>query len=646
MKTSLWTLFAIVLVLSSSRIARAAPLLDIRGQLTLADGALPTGATAKLQVDLDRNGKFDKFETLSAKVGDDGNYSLAYELDPTKVDLEFVTFVAKIVADFKVRGLDALISDGPLPIFVSFERTGYATVTRRLSSLLTNASLDVVLAPLAEINCSDGTCMTPGGTVRLQGFGPGTGITRAFAQAFDPSLDTDQFPGTFSDREDNLLISSGFAEINVFDKQGKPITSMTSPVSARFELQRASWATVPDLTPDSGIVELPMYSFDRVSGEWIREGNGELQLEDGTPVPENVLSAIREGSFEQSVFVSFMTKHFSTFNCDEPRKARACVKGRLIDDQGGAMQGVTVTLDGQSYTGNAGSMVTGADGYFAGDVMRSEQADQDLDNNGHKGDVFRARVRVTGSLGVFTGAAFDTPSVESSVNAKPGSRTSCKPQQCDCTDLGDVVAVFERPRLCEARFRVTFGGSELTSDDGPLASGDALQGAQVHAQLVGGLNASQASLRALCADRDCGFGTTDADGRVTLTVPVIGDEPQLQVSADLDIMQAESSDHYSGRLTIEGCGVGSATLEVETQLETSHTSLRGLGAFIAALGAKPTRTAADGGTARPASPLRCGGCRTLGARRNTSAPVLVGLCALAVFTHVRASRRRRRGAKR
>lgn len=118
-------------------------------------------------------------------------------------------------------------------------------------------------------------------------------IARAYADNYDPSQETTRFPGLFADRSNNLLVSSGFAEISLYQDDGTAVHQLSAPVTARFEAKRASWSTLPDLEPNSGRIELPMYSFDQVSGEWVPEANGELQRADGSVVSEDDLAAIR-----------------------------------------------------------------------------------------------------------------------------------------------------------------------------------------------------------------------------------------------------------------------------------------------------------------------------------------------------------------
>jgi hypothetical protein len=210
--------------------ADAATLFSASGQVALADGVAPDGVKVKLQVDLDRNGRLDSFETLSGTVAADGSYTLKYDLNPKDVDLKFLTFVSKVVADYQARGFDSLLDDGPLPVILSFEREGYSTVVKRLSTLFETPNLDVTLTPLSDVQCAGSTCLSPDGGVRLSEFPGGTKIARAYADSYDPSQETARFPGLFADRSNNLLVSSGFAEISLYQEDGTAVHQVAAPV--------------------------------------------------------------------------------------------------------------------------------------------------------------------------------------------------------------------------------------------------------------------------------------------------------------------------------------------------------------------------------------------------------------------------------
>jgi hypothetical protein len=223
--------------------AHAATLFSFSGQVGLADGVAPDGVKVKLQVDLDRNGKLDSFETLPAKVASDGSYTLSYDLNPSDVDLKFLKFVSGVVADYEARGFESLLDDGPLPVVLSFEREGYGTVVRRLNTMFESPNLDVALAPLADIQCAGEGCLSVDGGVRLEDFPGGTKIARAYANAYDPSQETARFPGLFADRSNNLLVSSGFAEINLYQADGTAVQRSLPAPSPKMshDAAPASW---------------------------------------------------------------------------------------------------------------------------------------------------------------------------------------------------------------------------------------------------------------------------------------------------------------------------------------------------------------------------------------------------------------------
>ncbi|HEX2882287.1 MAG TPA: hypothetical protein VHO25_22355, partial [Polyangiaceae bacterium] len=419
--------------------------LNVSGRVALLDGANAQGTQVILGIDVDRDGDLNSFEIATATVGSNGRYTLRYEPDPTDVDFEFITTVAGLVADYQARGFESLLDDGPLPVLLRIEREGYSTIVKRFTTLNDAPSLDILLEPLAQIQCSEDGCMSTDGEVRIEGFPGGTGIARAFARAHDPKQNGSLFPGTFSDDANNLLISSGFTEIDLRDADGNKIHALSSPVTVRFEAQASSWASLRDLEPDSDQIEVPMYSFDEGSGEWVSEEAGVLQDAMGDAIPESDFAAIQAGDYPGQVFIAFETSHFSTFNCDAPVTRRACVKGRMLVN-GTATAGVRVSVNGVSYTGTAGSVFTGADGRFATDLMKSENAGEDVDNNGESGETFTAQVTASATLGVFVGDVFDTPSIQASVGTNV---SSCQPADCECVDLGEIDATFEPARPCQ-----------------------------------------------------------------------------------------------------------------------------------------------------------------------------------------------------
>jgi MYXO-CTERM domain-containing protein len=630
--------------------AGAQPLLDVTGQVSLLDGVAPGGARATLGMDLDRDGTLNSFEEVEVDVADDGSYAVSYTPDPTDVDFEFITFVAQLLSDYEARGFEAILEDGPLPIVLKVEREGYSTIIKRFTTFSQTPTLDAVLAPLASIGCADAQCAASDGSVRLQGFPGGTGIDRAYAAAYDPSRDTRYFPGSFTDTRSNLLISSGFAEINLHDSSGDKVTSVSSPVSVRFRADEASWPNLRDLRADSGRIEVPMYSFDEGRADWVTEPDGTLETADGNGIPEQDFASILDGSYPDPVFVAFDTRHFSTFNCDAPVNERGCVKGCLVTAEGQALGNLQVNASGVTYTGSAGGVITASDGCFATDLMRSELAGEDVDGNGKQGEIFQAQLVANGALGVFVGAPFDTPSVRGTV----GGSVSCRPADCDCIDLGDIEVTFETPRACSITVNVTYSGQSTIGSGGPLGSGDLVVGASVQGQLTGAFGGPGNA--AVCGDQPCGSATASGSGSATFVVAVLGEAPQVKLDASFSTTMNGDYHYYSGSITVPGCAQGETELSASVDLEVDHSSLGELGAFISSLGPGPSggggsgsggsgpfggtfNDDSDGGTDDPMGGPGCG-CRvTPASSPGGSAAALLGLFALVLGRSARRARR-------
>jgi hypothetical protein len=568
--------------------ASAKPLLDLTGRVALLDGAAPGGVKVTLGLDLDRDGTLNSFELVEADVADDGSYAVSYTPDPTKVDLKFLQFVARLAADYEARGFAAVLDDGPLPIVLRFEREGYSTIVKRFTTLYDLPSLDVVMAPLAPVHCASDSCMAPDGSVRLSGFPGGTGIARAYARGYEPGADRQKFPGSFSDSANNLLISSGFVEVDLRASNGDRVSALSAPVSVRFKADPAAWASLRDLTPNSGKVEVPMYSFDETLGTWKSERSGELEDESGAAIAESDFASISDGSYSDPVYVAFDTTHFSTFNCDAPTNHRACVQGRLVTLDGQAVVGAQVSVEGVSYTGTAGTVFTGADGYFASDLMKSEATGEDVDGNGKTGETFQARVTASGTVGVFMGDPFDSPQTQGSI----GAAKSCTPPGCDCIDIGDVGGDFELPRACAVTVHVTYSGTSLTGSGGPYEKGDAIASVKVTGELSGGTSLPLDD--SICGSSPCNSGHTDADGSTTFVVPVVGDAPSIRIRAEYSTETNGTYDYYTGGLSVTGCGRADDTLGETIEVAADHASLGDLGDYIASLGAGPAPMS-DGG---------------------------------------------------
>ncbi|HEY3233726.1 MAG TPA: hypothetical protein VGJ84_03360, partial [Polyangiaceae bacterium] len=590
--------------------------------------------TVKLGIDLDRNGKLSNFEVATGQTDGAGVYTLRYTLDPTKVDLQFVAFATQVVTDYQARGFDALLDMGPLPAVLTFEREGYTTVVRRLSTMQDRPALDVVLAPLQQVQCTEsGSCQSASGDLQVSGFPGGTGISRGYAQALDPSQDQPRFPGTFADSKEQLLISSGFTEIDFRNASGNRVRSFSEPLSVRFQARSTSWGTLQDLMAGTNRIEVPMYSFDDVTAQWVSEANGELQDASGMAIPESALGAIQAGTYSKPVFIAFTTNHLSSWNCDRPVESHTCLKGRLVDSvSGSALVGVEATVSGVSYTGNSQSMTTGLDGYFVGDMMRSELAGEDVDKNGKTGETFQAHLIVNGTAGIYTGAPFATPTLQRLITSY--SSPTCTPAACDCPDLGDIAVEFELPRLCEVTVAAKFSGEDLTGNaDSPLMANAAIANAEVRGELSGEVQVSASASAAICAGKQCNAGTADAQGNVTFNVPVIGPSPRLSITASLKIDQNGSLHYYYGNLVVDGCAQAQARVASTVEVGASHASLTSLNSYIATLGAGSSKSTLK-------QQLAGCGCR-IGQPVSGKSGAAFGIASLGLLGGLRYRRRRR-----
>jgi MYXO-CTERM domain-containing protein len=219
---------------------------------------------------------------------------------------------------------------------------------------------------------------------------------------------------------------------------------------------------------------------------------------------------------------------------------------------------------------------------------------------------------------------------------------SCSPADCDCIDLGDIEVTFELPRACSVTVNVTYSGESSIGSGGPLAAGDAVAGARLRGQVTGALGGPADA--SACGDGPCGHATLDASGTATFVVPVIGDEPYVQLQASLSTTVNGTYHHYAGSLTVPGCTRGEDALTADVDLEVTHSSLGDLSGFIASLGAGPpgsggTFGTGDGGNDDALGGPGCG-CRVApGPSPASSVAALLGMLAVALAAGARRSRR-------
>lgn len=270
--------------------------------------------------------------------------------------------------------------------------------------------LDVDLTRLHQLVCSGGTCAASDGKLKVIGLPP---EVRARGRAFDPTTEKTAFPGAFSDSDGNLLISAAFSAVELEDAKGQPVSHLATPATLRMPVPRTTWASVTDIRLGTGAIEFPLYSFDDVSGQWRRDGEGVLEDAGGESIPEASLAAIKHGQYVGDVYAVGAVSHFSFWNVDWPIDSFGCVTGVVVDESDRPLPGSVVVARGLTYVGSSMPRTTGADGRFCTEVMRSESSLEDVDHNGQFGDVQKvALVATHGRFGAYVTAQMPTAQAE------------------------------------------------------------------------------------------------------------------------------------------------------------------------------------------------------------------------------------------
>ena len=118
-------------------------------------------------------------------------------------------------------------------------------------------------------------------------------------------------------------------------------------------------------------------------------------------------------------------------------------------------------------------------------------------------------------------------------------------------------------------------------------------GASIGGELTGSSNGVVGSSDAICKGQRCYSGISDFTGATTFVVPVVGNAPQIKLSATLEQPAGTTIHYYTGSLIIDGCAADQAAISGSVQLPVKHAALSTVATFIGALG---------GGPAPPAPP--------------------------------------------
>jgi hypothetical protein len=273
---------------------------------------------------------------------------------------------------------------------------------------------------------------------------------------------------------------------------------------------------------------VPLYAFDEARGTWVRDGAAALEDDAAVLIPESALASIRSGDFTGGVVARGQVNHFSYWNVDWPIESHACLNGRLLTADGAPAAGAMVTVRGATYTGTT-TTTTDADGRFCVDVLRSEGAGEDVDQDGVAGETQRVAIRA-----VHLGHVYDLGEA-----AVPQQSATCN---AGCGTIGEVSLTVDRelvPSLCTFTAVVRDRDGQPVPDMLVFASDDTVD---VELTLE------------LCADTPLGFclstGTTDAEGKVSLTAVVVDN---LFAFAFGSTQEGDSTVQRWGETLFRGC---------------------------------------------------------------------------------------------
>ncbi len=511
--------------------AQGAPV-TINGKARDADGGEGLeGVKVRATVDRNGNGTIDADEQVETTTKEDGTFELTI----------------------------ASAANGK-PIVVAFRESGHATTFRTVRGAVTKASLDVTLLTTEPLDCNGGRCTGKNGSLDVVGLG--ANVAAARGRTFNPVTEREAFPGRFGDDKGNLLLSGVFSLVELEDENDEPLHQLDKPVTLSMRMPRDTWPVIVDITPGNDRIEVPLFAFDEVSGEWVRDGQAHLVDTSGAIVPESALASLRDGSFAGTIVARGEVKHFSYWNVDWPIESQGCVAGTIQVD-GAPAENAAVRISGRSYTGDSEEQITGTDGRFQAAVMRSEKAGEDVDRDGVTGE----RQTVDGIVR-HNGKLYLLEEID-----VPDTATSCE-EGTGIVDLGFVTLSPDkevRAGICQITGRVVDLKGKPVADVSVVAS-DSL----VDSETFDGL----------CADgTSCDFiTTTGADGTFTFRAPAL---VKLEIHGLVTKTENGVDKTRTGKTVTRGCPTSPVTIVLDDGYDYQKLTVTRSGNAIAWIPAVP-----------------------------------------------------------
>lgn len=500
-----------------------------RGSVSLAaSGAYPDsahGAVISVATDLDQNGAIEAGERFSATSDEAGEYCL-----------------------------ECPVADGGRAL-LEITMEGYAPQLKVLEPIRAGAEVlnHTTLRPLVEMTFSENVATAQDGKLELVDLPPV--VSTIQARVFNPACEAEQFPGEFADDRGSLLISSVFTSIEARDDAGGEVTDLRGGALLRMQVPKDTWTTLKDLRSGTGQIDCPLYYYDEAAGEWRRsEEDGWLETSQRAKIPENQLVEIQQGTYEGSVFVAGPITHLSYWNLDWPVEDHACITGRVVDESGLPVAGASVEIRGLSYTGSTSGQVTGADGRFCADVMRSEVQGEDVDGNGKTGETQQVTIGVSHQGQVYRFGPYGTPI----------SQATC--EDGGCQDIGSLRLAAAN-RLTAELCTIT-GTARFAEDSAPV----------INATVFGFDDALDPEIffQFFTNSAISFVAATDAGGKFTLMIPAMGG-PTVSLSYNASI---GDNTWETGYATVQLTNAASVSVSLEVERYRTSTILDHSGAQV------------------------------------------------------------------
>jgi hypothetical protein len=361
---------------------------------------------------------------------------------------------------------------------------------------------NALLQPLEVLDINGTTAKSSDESIELDGLP--SQIKTVQARRFDPTTDSARFPGQFADDQGKLLVSSVFSTIEATDANGRSVTNLGSGATLYMAVPKNNWPTLGDLTPGNDKIDVPLYYYDKNSGQWKRNAtDGWLVDSSHVNIAEDQLASIQNGSFAGDIFAAGTVTHLSWWNIDWPIDTHGNIKGVLIGGDGHPVAGASISAVGLTYNGLTGPETTAEDGAFCFDIMRSEGAGEDLNRNGVSNETHQVQLRVQSGDNHYSFGPISSPQTPGSC----GSGLDLGPLTLSQSNLLSVSC-------CTVTGRVVWSG---VSDGGSpgMAPGNGVPGAT-----VAGFDPD-----AIGAPSDCSTNsmitTANSQGYFSLQVPIM-----------------------------------------------------------------------------------------------------------------------------